>query len=82
MLLVAAANVYTSQLLLRQARLTGAFDYESLGLLVGGPWWQLFVEFSNWFLLFGTIVVRSRIMRRRPHLGLLEGRGGIGGGGH
>lgn len=32
--LVCAVNVYTSRMLLRQARATGAYDYESLGHLV------------------------------------------------
>jgi hypothetical protein len=41
MVLVAAANAYTSDMLLRQAHHTGSTDYESLALVTGGRWWKV-----------------------------------------
>lgn len=55
MLVVASANAYTCDLLLRQALVTGTLDYESLGLAVGGPAWRLTTEISIVVLLLGSI---------------------------
>lgn len=41
MLVVALANAYTCDLLLRQAYATGSGDYESLGFAIGGSWWRV-----------------------------------------
>jgi len=41
MLVVASANAFTCDLLLRQALATGTLDYESLGLAVAGPAWRV-----------------------------------------
>ncbi len=41
MVVVAAANAYTSDMLLRQAHHTGSTDYESLALVTGGRWWKV-----------------------------------------
>lgn len=41
MVVVASANAFTCDLLLRQALVTGTLDYESLGLAVGGPAWRV-----------------------------------------
>ncbi|CAK9219067.1 unnamed protein product [Sphagnum troendelagicum] len=56
MVLVAAANAYTSDMLLRQAHHTGTTDYESLALVTGGRWWKLTTEISIVVLLVGTLV--------------------------
>lgn len=44
MLVVASANAFTCDLLLRQALVTGTLDYESLGLAVAGPAWRVSVN--------------------------------------
>ncbi|KAJ7298881.1 hypothetical protein O6H91_11G105900 [Diphasiastrum complanatum] len=56
MLVVALANTYTCDLLLRQTFKTGATDYESLAFLVGGRWWKLVTEISIVVLLVGSLV--------------------------
>ncbi|EFJ19224.1 hypothetical protein SELMODRAFT_444299 [Selaginella moellendorffii] len=56
MLVVALANTYTCDLLLRQAYCTGALNYESLAFHIGGKWWKLATEISIVVLLIGTII--------------------------
>lgn len=73
-LVVCACNVFTSRMLLRQARYCGAADYELLGERVGGPGWQVFVEVSNWILLFGTIMVRRTGSGGGSEHALVKGR--------
>lgn len=41
MVFVAAANAYTSDLLLRQAYVTGTYDYENLATVIGGRWYRV-----------------------------------------
>lgn len=41
MVVVASANAYTCDLLLRQAFVTGSRDYETLGSAVAGPAWRV-----------------------------------------
>ncbi|KAG0630426.1 hypothetical protein M758_1G177400 [Ceratodon purpureus] len=55
MVVVASANAYTCDLLLRQAFATGCMDFETLGLAVGGRAWRLTTEISIVVLLLGTI---------------------------
>lgn len=41
MIVVAAGTLYTSELLLHQAHMTGQSDLETLCLVVGGKWWKV-----------------------------------------
>ena len=39
--LIAIVNVYTSDMLIRQCRITGTVDYDTLTYAVGGPIWRV-----------------------------------------
>ncbi len=41
MIVVAAATIYTVELLMSQATATGMHDYETLSLAVGGIWYKV-----------------------------------------
>eukprot|EP00884_Botryococcus_braunii_P008338 jgi/Botrbrau1/17505/Bobra.0054s0081.1 len=56
MIVVAAGTLYTAELLLHQAYMTGQSDLETLCLVVGGKWWKKFTEISILVLLIGSIV--------------------------
>ncbi|CAM6106707.1 unnamed protein product [Calypogeia fissa] len=56
MVVVAAANAYTSDLLLRQAYVTNTFDYENLASVIGGKWWRVVTEISIVILMVGSLV--------------------------
>ncbi|KAL3689246.1 hypothetical protein R1sor_015555 [Riccia sorocarpa] len=56
MVVVASANAYTCDLLLKQAYATATYDYESLCFMIGGRWWKLVTEISIVILLLGSLV--------------------------
>ncbi|KAL2644991.1 hypothetical protein R1flu_012578 [Riccia fluitans] len=56
MVVVALANAYTCDLLLKQAYATQTYDYEGLCFKIGGRWWKLITEMSIVILLLGSIV--------------------------
>ncbi|CAL8465153.1 g4688 [Coccomyxa elongata] len=56
MIVVAAATIYTVELLMSQATATGMHDYETLSLAVGGFWYKLFVEICIVILFLGSII--------------------------
>lgn len=41
LVLIAVVNVYTSDMLIRQCRITGTIDYDTLAYAVGGPIWRV-----------------------------------------
>jgi Transmembrane amino acid transporter protein len=41
LVLIAIVNVYTSDMLIRQCRITGTVDYDTLTYAVGGPIWRV-----------------------------------------
>jgi Transmembrane amino acid transporter protein len=41
LVLIAIVNVYTSDMLIRQCRITGTTDYDTLTYAVGGPIWRV-----------------------------------------
>lgn len=56
LLIVAAANTYTCDILLHAARITGARDYEGLAFAVGGKPFRATVEAFVLLLLYGSMV--------------------------
>lgn len=56
LLIVAAANTYTCDILLHAARITGARDYEGLAFAVGGKPFRATMEAFVLLLLYGSMV--------------------------
>ncbi|BBN12683.1 hypothetical protein MPTK1_5g22060 [Marchantia polymorpha subsp. ruderalis] len=70
MLIVAAANTYTCDLLLKQAYATQTYDYETLALMIGGRKWKLVTEISIVILLLGTLIGQTAQMGEVGTIGL------------
>lgn len=56
MIIVAAATIYTVELLMAQASATGMHDYGTLSKAVGGYWYKLFTEVCIVIMFIGSIV--------------------------
>ncbi|GAQ87696.1 Amino acid transporter protein [Klebsormidium nitens] len=56
MVVVALANSYTSDMLLRQAYVAEKTDYEDLAYAVGGELWRVVTQLSIIVLMMGTLV--------------------------
>ncbi|KAG6555451.1 hypothetical protein Mapa_002681 [Marchantia paleacea] len=71
MLIVAAANTYTCDLLLKQAYATQTYGYETLALMIGGRKWKLVTEISIVILLLGTMVGQTAQIGEVGTIGLV-----------
>lgn len=59
MIVVAAATIYTVELLMSQATATGMHDYETLSLAVGGYWYKVCPAFRQTAVLHQCHTLRQ-----------------------
>ncbi|CAL5226106.1 g8923 [Coccomyxa viridis] len=56
MIIVAMATIYTVELLIAQATVTGMRDYGALSKAIGGYWYKLFTEICIVIMFLGSII--------------------------